>query len=111
MSTGTVGGYETIKELASELCVGIGITDVLALSEDNDPFFAGRPAAVADAQWFLDVWQRFGFGRGVHLRRIHYRLVTEGNICETGSRKNKSGFGGRAPCQRCWSEGGTLFLT
>jgi hypothetical protein len=59
---------------------GQSMQSLLALSEDNDPFFCGRAAAVADADWFRDIWQRFGFGQGVHLRRIHYRLVSEGNI-------------------------------
>ena len=27
------------------------------------------------AQWFAELWQRFGFTEGVHLRRIHYRIV------------------------------------
>ena len=65
--------YEWIKALASQ--TGRKIPALLALARANDPFFAGAPAARRDAEWFLGVWERFGFGQGVHLRRIHYRIV------------------------------------
>jgi hypothetical protein len=44
---------------------------------DTDPFYAESPARLAWAQWFADLWERFGFQHGVHLRRIHYRLVSQ----------------------------------
>jgi hypothetical protein len=72
-------GYQTIRELISELGVR-GTVEVLALSEDNDPFYCGRPAHVADGEWFAALWQRFGFSRGVHLRAIHYRLVVSADV-------------------------------
>jgi hypothetical protein len=75
-------GYEAVKALASEL--GVYLRDVLALSEDNDPFYAGRAAGVLDAQWFLELWRRFNFGRGTHLRRVHYKLVVIGNVTMRG---------------------------
>jgi hypothetical protein len=30
-----------------------------------------------NAEWFADLYQRFGFSAGVHLRRIHYILVSQ----------------------------------
>lgn len=32
------------------------------------------------AEWFAGLWERFGYTTGVHLRRIHYRILSEGNI-------------------------------
>jgi hypothetical protein len=67
-------GYERIKALKKEL--HRNITDLLALAPGNDPFYAGSPAQTDQAQWFLALWRHFGFTRGVHLRRIHYRIVS-----------------------------------
>jgi hypothetical protein len=43
----------------------------------RDPFTAGVPARRAAAEWFAELWQRFDIQPGAHLRRIHYRLVSE----------------------------------
>ena len=71
----SISGYDQIKTLAQEL--GITIPDALALARQNDPFFAGSPAQRARAEWFSDLWKRAGYTNGVHLRRIHYRLLSE----------------------------------
>jgi hypothetical protein len=68
--------YPSIKELAAQQ--GVKVSEFLALSEDNDPFYSGRPASKAEAEWFLEIWKKFDFGQGVHVRRIHYRIVTSG---------------------------------
>jgi hypothetical protein len=49
--------------------------DVLALTRLNDPFVAGSPTDHAKAQWFARLWAQFGYRSGVHLRRVHYRLL------------------------------------
>ncbi len=67
-------GYEKIKELAKGS--GANIPDLLVLARNNDPFFTGTPAHVRDARWFAELWERYGFGRGTHLRRVHYRLIS-----------------------------------
>lgn len=67
--------YDTIKELAKSN--GISITDLCALNPKNDPFYTGRPAEVIAAEWFAGLWQKFGYGRGVHLRRVHYQIVSQ----------------------------------
>ena len=53
------------------------VTDLLVLSRPNDPFFKGTPAHWRDARWFAGLWEHFGFAMGVHLRRVHYRAMTE----------------------------------
>jgi hypothetical protein len=68
-------GYHRIKALVQEL--GITIPDALALARQNDPFFAGAPAQCAKAEWFSELWTRAGYTTGVHLRRVHYRLLSE----------------------------------
>lgn len=74
MSVYNPRGYEDVKEYA--LTSGVPIPDVLALARQNDPFFCGAPAQVVRAEWFAELWYRFGFSTGVHLRRVHYRLVS-----------------------------------
>ncbi len=68
-------GYEGLKELAQE--EGVNIPSLLALARNNDPFFCGSPAQLDKAEWFAQLWQRFGYSTGVHLRRVHYRLVSQ----------------------------------
>jgi hypothetical protein len=67
-------GYDAIKALAK--VHGIRVADLLVLAEKNDPFYAGSPAQWAKAEWFAELWVRFGYMTGVHLRRVHYRLVS-----------------------------------
>jgi hypothetical protein len=76
-------GYERIKQLAAELGKKDGkrgrpkpVNELLAMSPNRDPFYAGMPAQRARGEWFAALWQRFGFATGVHLRRVHYRLVS-----------------------------------
>lgn len=67
--------YETIKQLAKDH--GITISDLCALSPKNDPFYTGRPSEVIAAEWFAGLWNKFGYQRGVHLRRVHYQIVSQ----------------------------------
>jgi hypothetical protein len=69
-------GPEAVSALARRL----GLRrqqDVLALDRGNDPFVAGTPTDNAKAQWFAGLWRRFGYTRGVHLRRVHYQLGSQ----------------------------------
>jgi hypothetical protein len=70
-----MSGYERIKQLAETRRVKV--SDLLVLARQNDPFFAGSPASRAMAEWFATLWQRFGYSTGVHLRRVHYELVSQ----------------------------------
>lgn len=70
-------GYDAIKALSQ--ATGHAIPDLLGMSRVNDPFFFGSPAHRRDAEWFADWWHRLGVANqtGVHLRAIHYRLVSQ----------------------------------
>lgn len=68
--------YDTIKELARSQD-GLTVADLCALAPKNDPFYTGRPAEVTAAAWFAEMWRQFGYSRGVHLRRVHYRIVSQ----------------------------------
>jgi hypothetical protein len=55
---------------------GVSQADLIALAPQNDPFTAHQPARQRNAEWFADLWVQFGFQHGVHIRRIHYRIVS-----------------------------------
>jgi hypothetical protein len=65
--------YQSIKELAK--ASGRPVKDLIALSQVNDPFYAGVAHRAQAADWFGRIWSEHG-GAGAHLRRIHYRLVS-----------------------------------
>jgi len=67
--------YEHLKALAK--ANRVSVKDLLALHRTNDPFYYGSPADRQAAEWFAALWERFGFTTGVHLRRVHYRLVSQ----------------------------------
>jgi hypothetical protein len=67
-------GPEQHRETAKIL--GCRRDELIGLSPDNDPFYKGTPAHLSAADWFAELWERFGYRDGVHLRRIHYRIVT-----------------------------------
>lgn len=68
-------GYEKIKQIAKEK--RCNITDLLVLARQNDPFYTGTATEKSMAEWFADLWRRFGYSTGVHLRRVHYQLVSQ----------------------------------
>jgi hypothetical protein len=67
--------YETIKQLAKEQ--GQSVEDLIALARKNDPFYTGTPGELKGAYWFSEIWEKFNYGQGVHLRRIHYQAVSQ----------------------------------
>jgi hypothetical protein len=66
--------YEGIKQLAAD--IGRPASTLYALSDHNDPFFVG-PARRAKAEWFAGLWIKFGMGAGSHIRRLHYKLISQ----------------------------------
>jgi hypothetical protein len=70
-----VSGYERTKRLAKEL--GCTISVLLVLAHQNDPFFVGSKTDLAMTEWFANLWSLFGYTTGVHLRRLHYQLVSQ----------------------------------
>ncbi len=70
--------YEETKERKEELGIS-RISDLLVLAPANDPFYMGQPSQIEKAEWFMNIWNRFGYTEGVHLRRIHYKMVSISN--------------------------------
>src|SRR6266516_773728 len=67
--------YEMIKQLAKEM--GCKVTDLIPLAPQNDPFYTGTPTDWALAEWFAQLWQQFGYRDKVHIRRVHYQIVSQ----------------------------------
>ena len=67
--------YSTLKQWAKEHKTSV--KKLIVLSAQNDPFYVGAPAQLAAAEWFADLWIKFNFAHGVHLRRIHYQLISQ----------------------------------
>lgn len=68
--------YEEMKKLQDD--AGIKkIVDLLVLAPQNDPFYMGQQGQVDKAKWFADIWHTLGFTSNVHIRRIHYRMVSQ----------------------------------
>jgi len=67
--------YADLKLLAKQR--KCSVKELIVLAPQNDPFYTGTPADIRTAEWFAALWTRFGFNTGVHLRRIHYVLVSQ----------------------------------
>jgi hypothetical protein len=67
--------YQKIKELAKKS--DYRTRDLIVLAPQNDPFYTGTKTQTKLANWFTGIWQKFNYNRDVHLRRIHYRLVSQ----------------------------------
>lgn len=66
--------HASIKQLARQL--KCRATDLIALAEKNDPFYAGLGWRERDARWFAGLWKEYGWSSGMHLRRVHYILIS-----------------------------------
>lgn len=66
--------YDDIQKLKK--ATGRRIPDLLAMACQNDPFYI-LPAQAKQAEWFAALWERFTLPAGVHLRRIHYKLISQ----------------------------------
>jgi hypothetical protein len=64
--------WQATQDLARQLNRPIHTLKVI----EHDPFYIGQTQK-DQAEWFRGIYARLGFGRGVHLRRIHYRLVSQ----------------------------------
>jgi hypothetical protein len=63
----------SIKALAKELHRPIGT--LIALSPNNDPFHI-TGARIRAAEWIASHWGRLRFEGEVHVRRVHYKLLS-----------------------------------
>ena len=66
--------YDSLKFMAKS--IGRSVTDLLALSPANDPFYAGIGARRQNAEWFAAIWADHGEAGSSHLRRLHYLLIS-----------------------------------
>ncbi len=67
--------YNEIKQLARE--TGQRVTDLIPLAPQNDPFYTGTPGDWALAQWFAGLWRAFNYSTKVHIRRVHYQIISQ----------------------------------
>ena len=74
-SNSTSMSYETIKVLAKQ--VKRPVNELIALSPQNDPFYVGTERDKSLGAWFRDLWHEFGYSTGVHIRRMHYAIVSQ----------------------------------
>ena len=72
--------YTKIKAIAKQLQAqgyGYKVTDLIALAPQNDPFYVGTATDKLNARWFADLWQQFGYAGNMHLRRVHYQIISQ----------------------------------
>jgi hypothetical protein len=67
--------YEQIKQLAR--ATGQRVTDLIPLAPQNDPFYTGTPGDWALADWFAGLWKLFNYQTKVHIRRVHYQIISQ----------------------------------
>ena len=67
--------YEQIKALAKQ--TRCSVNELIVLAPQNDPFYTGTPGDKALGEWFARLWEAFGYDRGVHIRRVHYQVVSQ----------------------------------
>jgi hypothetical protein len=65
--------WHAIRDLSATLDRPI---KTLVLNDDTDPFYVGESRMRA-AEWFAAPYREYGFGRGIHIRRIHYRIISQ----------------------------------
>jgi hypothetical protein len=67
--------YEAIKLYAKEN--GQRVNDLIVLAPQNDPFYAGTPGDWEMARWFAALWNAFYQGQNMHIRRVHYQIISQ----------------------------------
>jgi hypothetical protein len=75
------GGPEEHKSAARELGFRRA-SDLLALAEDADPYYCGRPSDHAWAEWFAQMWEEFP---ARHVRGVHYVASQSGGLLPDGT--------------------------
>lgn len=69
--------YDELKETAKE--IGRSVANLLALSSSNDPF-TKNGERTRRAEWLAKLWRELSIPSAVHIRRVHYILVSHKNI-------------------------------
>jgi len=60
-----------VKEL------GRPLASLCGQSASTDPFIADKPIRREKGEWLAQIWRALGIRPGAHLRRIHYRVVSQ----------------------------------
>src|SRR5689334_7039991 len=71
-------GYDQLKEMS--VALKRPVSSLIALAPANDPFYAEQPYRKKAAEWFASWWERLNLRHGVHVRRIHYVLVSRADV-------------------------------
>jgi len=72
-----IAGIKKAKTEFRKQGIMVNEPDLYALAPCNDPFHMGQPFLIKASKWVKKWWDRFGYTGGVHLRRIHYRLISQ----------------------------------
>ena len=70
--------YSTIKEMAKES--RISISNLIVLSQQNDPFYVGTKSVVRSAKWISEIIYEYRNNRKkskTHDRAIHYYILSK----------------------------------
>lgn len=70
--------YLTLKQMAK--ANKISVKKLLALAPQNDSFYVGTPAQKQQAEWVAVIYEELDRPLQVHIRRIHYFLVSREDI-------------------------------
>src|SRR6266446_6802061 len=78
--------YHSLKLLALKL--KRPVETLYAQVAKTDPFYAGMACRRTRAEWFAAIWNTHQFRKGIHIRGIHYILISQ----EKGSIKTPDGM-------------------
>jgi hypothetical protein len=77
--------YKSIRALSKNLRGdGTKIQTLLAQSYCTDPFYAGVPFRLCNAEWVAKMWHKHINKHGAHIRRIHYLLSSTPRVMPNG---------------------------
>lgn len=81
---GFEGNYDGLtnlrKWLRKKFKIKVYVGDLLVMSHQADPFYAGGKADKREANWFANLWKQFKFEVDTHIRKIHYFIQSLGNV-------------------------------
>ena len=78
--------YGPVEHALAKKALGLRrVEDTFVLSDHRDPFYAGKPAQIRDAEWYGQLWRDLGMPNGGHTRRVHYRADAVGSLKPDGT--------------------------
>lgn len=87
--------YNDLKHIAK--LNKVSVKNLIVLAPQNDPFYTGTDGDLTKANWFAEIWDRFGYSTGVHLRRIHYQILSQGDSLDFNGKPYEN-------TERCWGD-------